>query len=132
MRNPIDLILIFSLFTLATSRNRNYLERGSSLSVEDEDDSALITSPDSSFTCGFYRVGTNAYGFGIWFTNSSDRTIVWMANRDKPVNGQGSRISLRGDGAMVLTDVDGSVAWETNTSSTTAQTAELLSSGNNN
>ncbi|KAI8556707.1 hypothetical protein RHMOL_Rhmol05G0274800 [Rhododendron molle] len=131
MRNPIDLILIFSLFTLATSRNRNYLERGSSLSVEQaEDDSALITSPDSSFTCGFYRVGTNAYGFGIWFTNSRDRTIVWMANRDKPVNGQGSRISLRGDGAMDVTDVDGSVAWETNTSSTAAQRAELLNSGN--
>uniref|UniRef100_A0A5B7ACC2 Receptor-like serine/threonine-protein kinase n=1 Tax=Davidia involucrata TaxID=16924 RepID=A0A5B7ACC2_DAVIN len=121
-------ILIASFFTCANSKIQNYLKRGSSLSVEDESD--LITSPDNSFTCGFYGVGSNAYWFAIWFTNSRDRTIVWMANRDKPVNGQGSKISLRGNGAMVLTDVDGSNVWETNTTSTNVDRAELLDSGN--
>ncbi|KAL6987676.1 hypothetical protein U1Q18_013425 [Sarracenia purpurea var. burkii] len=140
MRNAIDLpfpylpsiilfFLISSLFVHSDAKTRDYLEKGSSLSVGD-DDSALITSPDNSFTCGFYGVGVNAFGFGIWFTHSKDRTVVWMANRDKPVNGQGSQISLRHDGAMVLTDVDGSIAWKTNTSSTDVETSELLNSGN--
>ncbi|KAG6769521.1 hypothetical protein POTOM_025161 [Populus tomentosa] len=75
-------------------------------------------------------MGQNAYWFSIWFTNSKDRTVVWMANRDRPANGRGSRVSLRGDGAMVLSDVDGSIIWETNITSTDARMAELLDTGN--
>ncbi|XP_052174111.1 putative receptor protein kinase ZmPK1 isoform X1 [Diospyros lotus] len=140
MENPFPLLsssfpsavfffLIASLFTPTASKIHNYFERPSSLSVEDAS-SAAISSPDNSFTCGFHEVGSNAYVFGIWFTHSINKTIVWTANRDKPVNGTGSRISLRGDGAMVLTDVDGTIVWETNTSSTDARRAELLNSGN--
>ncbi|KAH8485041.1 hypothetical protein H0E87_026714 [Populus deltoides] len=75
-------------------------------------------------------MGQNAYWFSIWFTNSKDRTVVWMANRDRPASGRGSRVSLRRDGAMVLTDVDGSIIWETNTTSTDVGRAELLDTGN--
>ncbi|EEF32511.1 receptor protein kinase zmpk1, putative [Ricinus communis] len=75
-------------------------------------------------------MGQNAYWFSIWFTNSKERTVVWTANRDKPVNGQGSRISLQRDGAMVLTDVDGTIIWETNTTFVAVSRAELLDTGN--
>ncbi|CAL5389725.1 unnamed protein product [Camellia sinensis] len=132
MKNPTGSI-IFLFLTVSfliphtNSKTLNHLKRGSSLSVEGDSD--VITSPDNSFTCGFYSVGTNAFGFGIWFTQSS-KTVVWMANRDKPVNGLGSSLSLRRDGAMVLTDVDGSMAWQTNTSSTDVDRAELLETGN--
>ena len=113
---------------LSTSSAQNVLRRGSSLSVEDDSD--ILTSPDKTFSCGFYGMGQNAYWFSIWFTNSKDRTVVWMANRDRPANGRGSRVSLRRDGAMVLTDVDGSIIWETNTTSTDVGRAELLDTGN--
>ncbi|KAK0585439.1 hypothetical protein LWI29_028623 [Acer saccharum] len=120
-------VLIFLFLSFQTSTS--LLTRGSSLSVEDS--SHVLTSPDKTFSCGFYSVGDeNAYWFSIWFTNSSDRTVVWMANRDRPVNGQGSKVSLRRNGAMVLTDVDGTVIWITNTTSTRADRAELLDSGN--
>ncbi|TXG58691.1 hypothetical protein EZV62_016520 [Acer yangbiense] len=118
-------VLIFLFLSFQTSTS--LLTRGSSLSVEDN--SHVLTSPDKTFTCGFYSIGDeNAYWFSVWFTNSSNRTVVWMANRDRPVNGQGSRVSLRRNGAMVLTDVDGTVIWMTNT--TSADRAELLDSGN--
>lgn len=113
---------------LSTSSAKNVLRRGSSLSVEDDSD--ILISPDKTFSCGFYGMGQNAYWFSIWFTNSKDRTVVWMANRDRPANGRGSRVSLRRDGAMVLTDVDGSIIWETNTTSTDVGRAELLDTGN--
>ncbi|KAL9374231.1 hypothetical protein Peur_033851 [Populus x canadensis] len=113
---------------LSTSSAQNVLRRGSSLSVEDDSD--ILISPDKTFSCGFYGMGQNAYWFSIWFTNSKDRTVVWMANRDRPANGRGSRVSLRRDGAMVLTDVDGSIIWETNTTSTGVGRAELLDTGN--
>ncbi|KAJ6871214.1 hypothetical protein NC652_036778 [Populus alba x Populus x berolinensis] len=113
---------------LSTSSAQNVLRRGSSLSVEDDSD--ILISPDKIFSCGFYGMGQNAYWFSIWFSNSKDRTVVWMANRDRPANGRGSRVSLRRDGAMVLTDVDGSIIWETNTTSTDVGRAELLDTGN--
>ncbi|XP_030440364.1 putative receptor protein kinase ZmPK1 [Syzygium oleosum] len=120
------LVIFSTSFSFASS---NVLHRGSSLSVE-ERDSDTLTSPDKTFTCGFYGLGGNAYWFSIWFTSSSDRTVVWTANRDNPVNGRGSKVTLRGNGALVMTDVDGSVVWETNTTSTNASSLELLNTGN--
>ncbi|CAN6581303.1 unnamed protein product [Malus baccata var. baccata] len=123
-------ITLFSHSSSAIPKTRNRLSRGSSISVQDDSD--FLTSPDESFTCGFYGVGTNAFWFSIWFTKSIDRAVVWTANRDRPVNGLGSRLSLRRDGAMVLTDVDGTAVWGTtvNSSSSRADTAVLLDSGN--
>ncbi|KAI3474418.1 hypothetical protein Pfo_029279, partial [Paulownia fortunei] len=107
----------FVLFPVATSRSHFDLKRGDSISVGKK--SEFITSPDNSFTCGFYGLGTNANWFAIWFTNSRDRTLVWTAN-----------LMIRRDGTMVLTDVDGTVVWQTNTSTTDVAAAELLNTGN--
>ncbi|KAJ0088669.1 hypothetical protein Patl1_31787 [Pistacia atlantica] len=126
---PTFFIVLFSLLlSFNTSKSQNLLRRGSSLSVEDASD--VLSSPDKTFTCGFYGLGQNAYWFSIWFTNSKERTVVWMANRDRPVNGHGSKVTLRRNGAMVLTDVDDWVIWMTNTTSTSAYRAELLDTGN--
>lgn len=123
-------LLIFSLIKSSSAKNavRDHLERGSSLFVED--DSHHITSLDNTFTCGFYGFQNNAYWFAIWYTNSKDRTVVWTANGNKPVNGRGSKLTLRRTGAMVLTDVDGTIVWETNTTSTYISRAVLLNTGN--
>ncbi|KAL6280562.1 hypothetical protein ACE6H2_017443 [Prunus campanulata] len=125
-------LLVITVFCccFATAKTQKSLKRGSSFSVED--DSGFLTSPDKSFTCGFYGVGTNAYWFSIWFTYSENKTLVWMANRDRPVNALGSRVSLSRDGNMVLTNVDGKIVWESSTNSTPtgAERAELMNSGN--
>ncbi|CAI0427341.1 unnamed protein product [Linum tenue] len=129
----ISLSLLLALFPTGISSQANnknsQLRKGSSLSVESDTD--LFISPDKTFTCGFYGLGgENAYWFSIWFTNSNDRAVVWTANRDRPVNAKGSKLSFRSNGALVLTDVDGFLVWETNTSSTDASLAELLDTGN--
>ncbi|KAL2509592.1 G-type lectin S-receptor-like serine/threonine-protein kinase [Forsythia ovata] len=123
------LAITLSLFHSANSKSLLRLKRGASISVEGNN---FITSPDDSFTCGFYAMpGSKAYWFAIWFTNSKDKTVVWTANRDRPVNSQGSRISIQGaDGTMVLTDVDGSIIWQTNTRKSDVSAAELLNTGN--
>lgn len=135
MRDQILNITIFLLcFSMNSVEGIDYLQRGSSL-LADNEDSSFITSPDNSFTCGFYstRNNTNAYWFAIWFTYSKDKTIAWMANRDKPVNGYGSKIRLWSNGAMVLTDIDGSIVWETLSipnANVSVRRAQLLDSGN--
>ncbi|XP_052176483.1 putative receptor protein kinase ZmPK1 isoform X2 [Diospyros lotus] len=53
-----------------------------------------------------------------------------MANRDRPVNGERSKLVLHRNGNMVLADVDGSIVWSTNTFSEAHVEARLLETGN--
>ncbi|KAI4318969.1 hypothetical protein MLD38_032621 [Melastoma candidum] len=130
------LVLVYTLLFLAVmassvSSSSDRLKRGSSLSVEDRDPLHLV-SPDGTFACGFHGLGGNAFWFSVWFVSSGDTAsaVVWTANRDRPVNGRGSRLAFRGDGILALTDADGSSVWATNTTSTNAQWLEILDSGN--
>ncbi|KAJ0028296.1 hypothetical protein Pint_35321 [Pistacia integerrima] len=124
----ILLILIPVAWAPALSQGLPNLSRGSSLAVAKEND--FLASPKGTFSGGFYEVGTNAYCFAIWFTNSVNKTVVWMANRDKPVNGRHSRLTLHGNGNLVLTDEDELVVWSTNTLTNAGVEARLLETGN--
>ncbi|XWS43773.1 hypothetical protein CRYUN_Cryun16bG0132800 [Craigia yunnanensis] len=53
-----------------------------------------------------------------------------MANRDRPVNGKQSRLTLHDSGNLVLLDADGSIVWLTNTPSNAAAEVRLLETGN--
>ncbi|KAI3672943.1 hypothetical protein L6452_39047 [Arctium lappa] len=55
-------------------------------------------------------------------------TLVWMTNRDEPVNGKRSKFSLLKTGNLVLTDA-GRKIWRTNTKSSNLQ-LKLLDFGN--
>ncbi|GLJ51351.1 hypothetical protein SUGI_1091830 [Cryptomeria japonica] len=45
-----------------------------------------ITSKNGTFALGFFSPkGTNNWYIGIWYARMSPKTIVWVANRDKPV-----------------------------------------------
>ncbi|XP_016648024.1 PREDICTED: putative receptor protein kinase ZmPK1 [Prunus mume] len=109
------------------------LSRGSSLSVEKPED--VLVSADGVFTAGFHQVGNNSFCFAIWFTepSSSDhyqnRTIVWMANRDQPVNGKRSKLSLLKTGNLILTDAGQSNVWATTTTSLSPVHLTLQNSG---
>ncbi|XP_047978956.1 putative receptor protein kinase ZmPK1 [Salvia hispanica] len=130
MRSLITILILLYLFTFTTaaSKYRLILNRGDSITVGKE--SQFQTSPDAAFTFGFYSLGTNAHWLAIWFTNSADKTVVWTANRDRPVNRKGSKATLLRDGTMVLTDIDGAVAWQTKTTSFDVTAAHLLNTGN--
>ncbi|KAJ0455999.1 hypothetical protein HanIR_Chr15g0757421 [Helianthus annuus] len=78
----------------SSSSSSSVLAQGSSLFVEKKDH---LVSSNGLFTAGFHEIGQNAYCFAIWFsepTLDGDHTLVWMANRDRPVNGKRSRLSL--------------------------------------
>ena len=113
----------------SASARRSTLWRGDSIAVEDASGDVLV-SPGGNFSCGFYKVATNAYTFAIWFARSADATVAWTGNRDAPVNGRGSRAEFRKDGSLVLQDFDGRVVWTTNTSGTQADRVQLLDTGN--
>jgi hypothetical protein len=123
-------LLMLSSVALANNQsNQSYLARGSSVSTGD-DSTTILVSPNGAFTCGFYKVATNAFTFSIWFSWATDKTVAWTANRDAPVNGKGSRLIFRKDGALTLLDYNGKVVWSTNTTASHSNRVMLLSSGN--
>ncbi|KAF3334078.1 receptor protein kinase ZmPK1 [Carex littledalei] len=120
MKNNLNLLLIATVILLPSVSShprqlRSSLSKGSALSVENDSDK--LVSPNRVFTCGFILVGTNAYTFSIWFTNSANKTKVWTTNWGHVVNGKGSLLTFREDGGVVLTDIDGTVVRFTNTTS---------------
>nr|QJG66091.1 gigGlecRK1 [Solanum microdontum subsp. gigantophyllum] len=124
------LVLSFLVLSFPLITSSRILLKGDSFSVKD--DSHFITSPQKTFTCGFYPIEStsNAYYFGIWYTNSREKTVVWNAKQDRPVNLKGSKLTLRKNGALVLTDVDDTIVWQTNTTSFDVEKAEVLEAGN--
>uniref|UniRef100_A0A7N2N946 non-specific serine/threonine protein kinase n=1 Tax=Quercus lobata TaxID=97700 RepID=A0A7N2N946_QUELO len=127
MGSPV-LFLLFSLaFSFPLSSSAVIISKGTSLSVEKPD---ILTSPNGDFSAGFYSVGDNAYCFAIWFSNS--RTVVWMANRDQPVNGKRSKLSLLNTGNLILTDANklNVNVWATNTVSLSSVQLFLNNTGN--
>lgn len=124
----IFLLLVITPLPYSLCMTRNILTKGSFLYVENNKDDILI-SPNGVFSSGFYQVGqNNAYLFAIWFTNSKEKTIVWIANRDYLVNGRFSKLKLTNHGNLNLFDADQTNVWSTNTVG--ALTLELLDSGN--
>ncbi|KAK3131697.1 hypothetical protein QOZ80_6AG0510070 [Eleusine coracana subsp. coracana] len=114
--------------SIARANEQSYLVRGSSISTQD-DTTTILVSPNGTFSCGFYKVATNAFTFSIWFSRSSDKTVAWTANRDNPVNGKGSKFTFQKNGGLELTDYNGMAVWSTNTTATHADRVMLLDKG---
>ncbi|PON44701.1 S-receptor-like serine/threonine-protein kinase [Parasponia andersonii] len=121
-------VLYFAITSQLSSSNSDTLRAGSSLSVE-KPNVDVLTSPNGVFSAGFHTVGINAYCFSVWFNDSpsqENRTIVWMANRDQPVNGKGSKLSLLKANNLILTDsTSRSVVWSSTITTTSRSVAEL-------
>ncbi|MED6118996.1 hypothetical protein PIB30_007886 [Stylosanthes scabra] len=107
----------------------------SSLSVEKAEQDVII-SKNGKFSAGFLKVGDNAFSFAIWFTTKPDSqttatpTTVWMANRDQPVNGKRSTLSLSHTGNLVLLDAGQFQTWSSETESSGPTELHLGNDGN--
>ncbi|KAL0305842.1 UNVERIFIED_CONTAM: G-type lectin S-receptor-like serine/threonine-protein kinase [Sesamum radiatum] len=100
-----------------------------SLMIEDPD---TIVSSGKVYRLGFFSPGntTNRY-MGIW-NDVSQTSIVWVANRDKPlVNDSSGTITVSEDGNLVLMSQQKEILWSsTVTNSSRNTSAQLLDSGN--
>ncbi|KAM1010100.1 hypothetical protein TB1_044743 [Malus domestica] len=98
-------------------------------------ESETLVSSGGSFELGFFSPspkGTQRY-VGIWYHQLSPRTVVWVANREKPVlNSTGTRFLALLDGNLHVLDAAGKRYWSTEveTSKSLTQTVTLMDSGN--
>lgn len=131
MAPPFSILLLL-LCLPSSSPALLSLPRGSSLSVENPSD--VLVSPAGAFSAGFFPVGHNAYSFAIWHGSpncTGDSCVpVWMANRNLPVNGKGSRLSLLDSGELILTDAGDSTVWPTSVIASKAEKLQLNETGN--
>ncbi|KAK9984883.1 hypothetical protein SO802_034408 [Lithocarpus litseifolius] len=93
-------------------------------------DGDTLVSASRRFQLGFFSPGNSKGRYvGIWYTKSSG-TVVWVANRDTPLNDHSGVLKVA-NGAVILLNSTNSVAWSSNTSRTAENPVlELLDNGN--
>ncbi|KAL0305845.1 UNVERIFIED_CONTAM: G-type lectin S-receptor-like serine/threonine-protein kinase [Sesamum radiatum] len=81
------------------------------LYIKDPD---TIISRGQVFKLGFFTPDntTNRY-LGVFYT-VSDKTVIWVANRDKPLNDTSGTVSISDDGNLVLRNGNNEIVWSTN------------------
>ncbi|KAK1391972.1 putative serine/threonine/dual specificity protein kinase, catalytic domain-containing protein [Heracleum sosnowskyi] len=68
---------------------------------------------------------------GIWYKKIPKRTIVWIANRETPLNTTTGLLKLNSNGSLVILNGSNTIVWSSNSSaSVNNPVAQLLDSGN--
>ncbi|KAI3509910.1 hypothetical protein L1887_25435 [Cichorium endivia] len=93
-----------------------------------------IVSPLETFELGFFRAGNSTnYYIGIWYKKISTGTVVWVANRNRPLTSTSGDLTLSLQGVLILRNATANVIWSSTNSSTTSvrnPVGQLLDSGN--
>ncbi|CAI0439128.1 unnamed protein product [Linum tenue] len=99
-------------------------------------DGDTIVSAGDTFVLGFFsprNSSTNRY-LGIWYRNIPGQAVVWVANRDNPINGSTGLLTVNSQGNLALVynlNNGGSSIWSSNSSRPARNpVAQLLDSGN--
>ncbi|XP_047941217.1 G-type lectin S-receptor-like serine/threonine-protein kinase At1g11330 [Salvia hispanica] len=136
MTSSIDQLLIHKSFLLLI-----IIQSVACLSIETDTissgvvikDPQTITSPKQIYKLGFFTPPntTNRY-LGIFFAFSQE-TVIWVANRNKPLKDSSGSVTLSRDGNLVVLDGTNQTVWSTNltlTSLVMNTTVQLLNTGN--
>ncbi|XP_038895960.1 G-type lectin S-receptor-like serine/threonine-protein kinase At1g11330 [Benincasa hispida] len=93
---------------------------------------ATIISNATSFELGWFSpLNSTTQYIGIWYHQVSLKTLVWVANKDTPLNNTSGIFTISNDGNVVILDENNTTIWSSNVTSPTANTtARILDSGN--
>lgn len=94
-------------------------------------DGEVLISPNQVFEFGFFSPGSSTSRFlGIWYKTTPD-IVVWVANRETPINGSQGVLALAENGKLILSSAQSRIIWSSNSSrETTSPDLLLLDSGN--
>ncbi|KAG7579706.1 PAN/Apple domain [Arabidopsis thaliana x Arabidopsis arenosa] len=94
-----------------------------------------IVSSDGTYEMGFFKPGSSSnFYIGLWYKQLS-QTVLWVANRDKPVSDKNSSVFKISNGNLILLDGNNQTpVWSTGLNSTSSSVsaleAVLLDDGN--
>jgi hypothetical protein len=122
--------LILYLFFLGSSVNNHFCLGADTISANQSlSGDQTIVSEGGNFVLGFFKPGNaSIYYIGMWYSTSkvSTQTIVWVANRDRPVSDISSSVLRISDGNLVLFNEFQIPVWSTNLNSTTSSPVEAV------
>ncbi|KAF2285888.1 hypothetical protein GH714_008718 [Hevea brasiliensis] len=100
-------------------------------------DGKSLVSRDGSFELGFFSPDDSDSDsekryLGIWYRNIPGKTVVWVANRNNPINGSSGLLTINSTGNPVLLSENMTVVWSVSNLTKEAQEPilQLLDSGN--
>ena len=83
----------------------------SSQFIKDKDSDYMISN-GSVFKLGFFSpVNSTNHYLGIWYNNISAFTVVWVANRQKPLNDSSGLLTISEDGNLVVLNGQKEILW---------------------
>ncbi|XP_065017339.1 receptor-like serine/threonine-protein kinase SD1-8 isoform X1 [Musa acuminata AAA Group] len=90
-----------------------------------------LISEGGSFALGFFSPnGSDTRYIGIWYEKISVQTVVWVANRRRPVIGSHGSLSVAANGTLVITGENSTVVWSSPSLALSNPVAQLLDDGN--
>ncbi|XP_073145974.1 G-type lectin S-receptor-like serine/threonine-protein kinase B120 [Henckelia pumila] len=132
-RNNTDLLLLcfliqlFFLSELSSAADR--IARGDSIK-----DGDTIVSAGEKFALGFFSPDQNSglRYVGIWYYNVSKETVIWVANRERPISGKDGVLTIGNDGNLMISNGNGDMIWSSNIegAASTNSTAVIMDTGN--
>ncbi|KAJ9690230.1 hypothetical protein PVL29_012735 [Vitis rotundifolia] len=96
-------------------------------------DPETIVSSGRDFKLGFFSLdGSSNRYVGIWYNTTSLFTIIWVANRDRPLNDSSGVLTISEDGNIQVLNGRKEILWSSSVSNPAAvnSSAQLLDSGN--
>ena len=69
------------------------------------------------FELGFFSPGKSKNRYlGIWYKKISEGTVVWVANRETPINDTSGVLKVGRDGNLLLFNGGNNMVWSSNSS----------------
>ncbi|KAL9310296.1 putative G-type lectin S-receptor-like serine/threonine-protein kinase [Arabidopsis thaliana] len=86
-----------------------------------------LISEDESFELGFFTPKNSTLRYvGIWYKNIEPQTVVWVANREKPLLDHKGALKIADDGNLVIVNGQNETIWSTNVEPESKNTVAVL------
>ncbi|XP_016648222.1 PREDICTED: G-type lectin S-receptor-like serine/threonine-protein kinase At4g27290 [Prunus mume] len=117
---------LFSFLSVSTTTTPDTITPSRSMR-----DGETLVSAGGSFQLGFFRPGTSKGRYlGIWYSVHTE-TVVWVANRERPLGDSSGVLKVTEQGVLVLLNSTNTIVWSSNSSTTAGNpVSQLMDSGN--
>ncbi|KAJ3705181.1 hypothetical protein LUZ61_008886 [Rhynchospora tenuis] len=91
-----------------------------------------LVSSGRTFTLGLFNTSkSNLWYLGIWYTQTTQQTVVWVANRDTPMPDSTGVLSINTNRSILQLQTSSvKVFWSVNSSTMVSPIAQILDTGN--
>ncbi|XP_024636255.1 G-type lectin S-receptor-like serine/threonine-protein kinase B120 [Medicago truncatula] len=107
-------IVSFTLLCFCLGFSQGGIKQGDIVRDQEGD---VLFSDGFNFAMGFFGFGNSSSRYvGIWYYNIPGPQIIWVANRNTPINGNRGSFTVAENGNLVILDENKNQIWSTNVS----------------